>query len=373
MSESGHPVIGVDGSRLGTPERTGTENYASEITRHLLGLDLPVRWRLYLNAAAGSDTHRHWFPRAETRPIPAPRLWTHARLSAEMVRRPPAVLFVPSHVVPLLHPASVVTIHDLGYLRYPETHPPAQRRMLDLTTRWSARVARHIIVPSRATKDDLIRACGVDERKITVVHHGVSDRFGCVPASAVQQLRVRLALPDRYVLTVGTLQPRKNVETLAQAVAMVNNQGTNCTLVIAGKRGWLADQVLERLEAIALGGRLRLLDYINDDDLPALYAGASCYVQPSLFEGFGLPVVEAMSSAVPVLVSNASSLPEVAGNGAEVFDPGNADALGAALRIILCSPERSRELADRARRRSSHFSWQRAAEDTATVLLDQLT
>lgn len=365
-------MIGVDGSRLGTPKRTGTENYSSEITRHLLRLDLPVRWRLYLNAGAGSDMNRDWSLRAETRPIPAPRLWTHARLSAEMVHRPPDVLFVPSHVVPLLHPESVVTIHDLGYLRYPETHPPAQRRMLDLTTRWSARVSRHIIVPSHATKDDLVQAYDLDERKITVIHHGVSDRFRSVPASAVQELRTRLALPARYVLTVGTLQPRKNVETLARAVAMVNSQGTDCTLVAAGKRGWLADEVLERLTALALGDRLRLLDYIDDGDLPALYAGASCYVQPSLYEGFGLPVVEAMSAAVPVLVSNASSLPEIAGSGADVFDPGDADALGNALQAVLSSPERAKEMAERARRRSSHFSWQRAAEDTATVLLDQL-
>lgn len=368
----GLPVIGVDGSRLGTLKPTGTENYASEITRHMLALDLPVRWLLYLNAPPGSDTDRHLSHLTETRPIPASRLWTHARLSAEMVRHPPDVLFVPSHVVPLFHPASVVTIHDLGYLRYPEAHLPSQRRMLDLTTRWSARVAQHIIVPSRATKDDLVRAYGADERTITVVHHGVSDRFGSVPPAAVQQLRTRLALMDRYVLTVGTVQPRKNLETLARAVALLSNLGTACTLVIAGKQGWLADQVLTRIEGFALGDRLRLLDYVEDDDLPALYAGASCYVQPSLFEGFGLPVVEAMASGIPVLVSNASCLPEIAGDGADVFDPHDAHALCTALRDVLSSPERSRAMAARAVRRGGHFSWHRAAEATATILLSQL-
>jgi len=244
--------------------------------------------------------------------------------------------------------------------------------MLDVTTRWSARVAGHIIVPSNATKDDLIHAYGVHEDKITVVHHGVSDRFGGVPGSTVDQLRTRLALPDRYVLTVGTLQPRKNLETLAQAVAMLNRHGTDCTLVIAGKRGWLADEVLERLASSGLGDRLRLLDYVADDDLPALYAGAKCYVQPSLYEGFGIPVVEAMSSAIPVLVSNASSLPEIAGNGADMFDPHDAPALSIALRDVLSSSDRSKGMAARALQRSTHFSWQRSAEATATILLAEL-
>ncbi len=364
------PLIGIDGSRLGTPQRTGTENYSSEITKHLLDLDLPVRWRLYLNEAASSATFRQWSALAETRPILAPRLWTHGRLAAEIIRHAPDLLFVPAHVVPLYHPPTIVTVHDLGYLQFPDAHPAAQRRMLDLSTRWSARAARHIIVPSQATKRDLVRLYGVDEHKVSVVRHGVSPRFRPAPAQQVEALRSRLELDGPYILSVGTIQPRKNLETLAEALRLLLDQNTECTLVIAGKRGWLADHVLDRLSALRLGDRLRLLDYVSDEDLPALYTGACCYVQPSLFEGFGMPVLEAMSCAVPVLVSNASSLPEVAGDGAVLFDPLDAAALANALHDVLTSAELRAAMSERSLARSKEFSWQRAAKQTARLLLE---
>lgn len=366
------PTIGIDGSRIGQQRSTGTENYSSEIAKHLFDLDLPVRWRLYLNEPKSSDADRSWSQLVETRPIAAPRIWTHGRLSMEMMRHRPDLLFVPAHVVPIIHPGSVVTIHDLGYLTYPEMHSDRQRRMLDLSTRWSARVARHIIVPSAATKSDLVRAYGIEGQKITVVHHGVSARFGAVTPAIVHDVRQRLELNGPYVLSVGTIQPRKNLEVLGEAMALLRDRGHYCTLVIAGKRGWMADRVLDRLYAFGLGDRLRIVDYVSDHDLPALYTGTACYVQPSLFEGFGLPVVEAMSSAVPVLVSSTSCLPEIAGDGADVFDPIDAEQLCSAIYDIVSSPQRTRAMASRALMRSRSFSWHRAAEQAASVLLKQL-
>lgn len=366
------PVIGIDGSRVGRQQNTGTENYSREIVHHLLQLDVPLRWRLYLNELASSQTTHHWSTQVETRPIAAPRLWTHGRLSLEMVRQRPDLLFVPSHVVPVIHPRSVVTIHDIGYLRYPEMHPAGQRRMLDLSTRWSAHAARHIIVPSGTTRSDLIQAYGIDDQKISVIHHGVSKRFGPIALSVVRNLRTRLQLDGPYILSVGTIQPRKNFEILGKAMVMLCDRGIDCTLVIAGKRGWLADQVLDRLDTLGLGNRLRIVDYVDESDLPALYAGASVYVQPSMFEGFGLPVVEAMSCGVPVVVSSASCLPEIAADGAEVFEPTDAEHLSSVLHGILSSPHRSGDLAERALARSRTFSWHRAAEQTASVLLSQL-
>lgn len=364
------PLIGIDGSRLGTARPTGTENYSHEITRHLLDLDLPVRWRIYLNATADSDLAREWSAGAEVRPIPSPRLWTHRRLSMEMMRRDAVLLFVPSHVVPIIHPSSVVTIHDLGYRWFPNAHPSRQRLMLDLATRWNARAARHVIAPSATTRDDLVRFHGIDASMVTVVHHGVSDRFGGVSQERIGALRESLAITGPYVLTVGTIQPRKNLDVLTRAVARLNNDGVACTLVVAGKRGWLADRVLDDMGRSDLGSSLRLLDYLDDANLPALYAGAACYVQPSLFEGFGMPVVEAMASGVPVLVANTSCLPEIAGDGAGLFDPHDVVGLAAMLGAILSTPERRREMAAKARDRSRHFSWRSAAEQTAGVLMD---
>lgn len=361
------PVIGIDGSRMGIDRRTGTENYSNQIIRGLIHTDADWRWRLYLNA----DEPPAGLPpgSVEVRAIPSRRLWTHLRLSREMLVNKPDLLFVPSHVIPLVHPSSIVTIHDLGYLHVPEAHPPRQRRMLDLTTRWSARVARHIIVPSIRTRDDLVSTYGTAPGKISVVYHGVNPRFRHTNAADQERVAVSYGLHRPYVLVVGTVQPRKNLPALASAMAALNAE---YDLVIAGKRGWMADQVIAGLTASGLGDRLRLLDYVPDDDLPALYAGADLFVQPSRFEGFGMPVIEAMAAGAPVLSASGSSLTEVAGDGARFFDPDDPPSLINALDSLLGSEHERRALIERGLRWSRPFTWERAARKTRIILESNL-
>ncbi|HVL24416.1 MAG TPA: glycosyltransferase family 1 protein, partial [Thermomicrobiales bacterium] len=263
------PVVGIDASRMHVAERTGTENYSDQIIRGLLASGAGWQWRLYVNAPDGPPALPATTPPAQVRAIPARRLWTHLRLSREMATARPDLLFVPAHVVPAIHPPTVVTIHDLGYLHVPEAHPPRQRRMLDWTTRWSAKVARHIIVPSGQTRDDLIRFHGTPEEKITVVHHGVHERFRFIEPASVDVVRETYGLTRPYVLAVGTIQPRKNLPMIARAMMMPEAAAGDIELVIAGKRGWLSDQVLRDLDASGLGRRLRILDYVPDRDLPA--------------------------------------------------------------------------------------------------------
>lgn len=361
------PVIGIDGSRIGDDRRTGTENYSSQIIRGLLASEADWRWRLYLNATeAPGDLPCE---NVDIRTIPARCLWTHARLSREMLANRPDLLFVPSHVIPLVHAPSVVTIHDLGYLHVPEAHPPRQRRMLDLTTRWSARIARHIIVPSSRTRDDLIASYGTPPTKITVIHHGVDPRFREITPEDRGRVAAHYDLRRPYVLAVGTIQPRKNLPALARAMAAVDS---GHDLVIAGKRGWMADQVLAELSASGLGDRLRLLDYVPDADLPALYAGADLFVQPSRFEGFGMPVIEAMAAGTPVLSASGSSLTEVAGDGADFFDPDDPQALPDTLAFILASDHARQDLTARGRRWSDRFTWERASRKTRIILESML-
>ncbi len=309
-------MIGIDASRMSGRERTGTENYSDGIIRALIAEPAPWIWRLYFNGA-GDDLDLAGRPNVEVRDIPSRRLWTHVRLSREVLAHRPAGLFVPSHVVPLVHPPSVVTIHDLGYLHVPEAHPRRQRLMLDATTRWSARVARHIIVPSARTRDDLIRHYRVPEGRITVIHHGIDPRFARERSRTDDGLREHYGLDRPYVLAVGTIQPRKNLPLLARAMRDIDE---DVDLVIAGRKGWMADQVLVEMEASGLGERLRLLDYIPDEDLPALYRHAEVLVQPSRFEGFGLPVLEAMASGTPVITTRGSSLAEIAGDAALFYE-----------------------------------------------------
>lgn len=303
---------------------------------------------------------------AETRAIPAGRLWTQGRLSLEMLIDRPSLLFVPSHVIPFVHPPSVVTIHDLGFLHYPDAHDDAQRRMLDRTTRWNARVARRIIVPSHQTADDLESLYDVPPERITVIPHGVDERYFS-----------RTVLPNPvptnrpFILAVGTLQPRKNLPIVARAMAN-HPVLRNLDFVIAGKKGWKGQQVLDELGQAGLGSRLHVLSYVQDDVMPALYRHARAFIQPSLFEGFGMPVLEALASGIPVITTNTSSLKELGGDAVVRVDERDEAAIARAIeRVAYDAKERSR-LVERSVAVARDYSWEQSARKTRLVLYGAL-
>lgn len=362
------PVIGIDASRLSVTQRTGTENYTYEILRAMARIAPDEAIRLYLNANAlprGIDLP--W----KRRMIPFPRFWTHGRLSLEMALHPPKLLWVPAHVIPVVHPKSVVTIHDLGYLHAPDAHPDRQRRMLHGTTRWSARAAAHIIAISEATKRDLVDRYRVAPIKISVAPHGVSDRFTRADDGAIAELRSRLHLPAQFVLAVGTVQPRKNYAELARAVAGMRAAGLPHTLVIAGKPGWMADQVEEEIAQAGLSDLVRFLGYVDDADLPALYSAAEMVAFPSRYEGFGLPALEAMRCGTPVVVSNRGALPEVVGDAALIVDIDSEREVTLALTRVANTPELREGLIERGLERAADFTWERSAQITLDVLREQ--
>lgn len=363
-AQPGLPVIGIDASRMVGRVRTGTENYSDQIIRGLIADPAPWTWRLYFNGGT-SDAGLPDRDTVEIREIPAPRLWTHLRLSKEMLQHRPTGLFVPSHVIPLVHPPSVVTIHDLGYLHIPQAHPARQRRMLDLTTRWSARVARHIIVPSGRTRDDLIQHYDVPESKITVIHHGVHPRFAEARRHLDDSFTERYGLENPYVLAVGTIQPRKNLLLLARAMKHVP---ADHDLVVAGKQGWMANDVIAELCSIGLGDRLRILDYVPDADLPLLYQRAVVVVQPSSFEGFGMPVLEAMASGTPVVTTSGSSLAEIAGDAAAFFEQDDPGELASTITSLIRDSSMRETFQNRGIAWSNRFTWEHAAQKTRTVI-----
>jgi glycosyltransferase involved in cell wall biosynthesis len=359
------PTIGIDGSRLTVGERTGTETYTFQLLAALARnyLDDPVV--VYLNATSPpSDLPPIGSPVC----IPFPRLWTHVRLSWEMQRRPPGVLFVPAHVIPLRHPRSVVTIHDLGYLHHPEAHPRPTRLMLDWTTRWSVRAARRIIAISETTKRDLIAHYRVPPACIQVIPHGVDQQMRPAAPEAVAALRRRYGLPERYVLFVGTVQPRKNLGRLAKAFRQVARENLPHGLVIAGKRGWLAAQVETQIAASGMADRIKMVGYVPSSDLAALYSGADALCFPSLYEGFGLPVLEAMACGTPVIATNRSAVPEVAGGAALLVDPLNSAEIGTAMVRLLTDADLSAALRSRGFQRATTFTWDRTALATIELL-----
>ena len=366
-------LIGIDASRATITRRTGTETYSLHLIRALLRIGSAHRFRLYTNAAPADGLFGDaGESRYEVRTMPFPRLWTHARLSAEMLARPPDVLFVPAHVLPLIHPRrSVVTVHDLGYLAYPEAHTPADRRYLAGSTRWNAREATAVLADSAATKADLVRACGIDGRKVHVVYLGRDETLAPVrDAARLAAVRERYGIAGRYLLYLGTLQPRKNLARALDAFSRIAGEGAaaGVQLVLAGKRGWLYDDLFAQVGRLGLAERVLFPGYIPDEDLPALLSGALAFVFPSLYEGFGIPVLEAGACGVPVITSNTSSLPEVAGDAALLVDPHDVDAIAAAMLRLVEDDALRAELARRGQENVKRFSWEKCARETLAVL-----
>jgi len=365
-------LIGIDASRTTAHERTGTENYSLYLIRALLEQGKEHRFRLYFSQPPAENL----FPRGERvewRVIPFPRLWTHLCLAWELQRHPPDVLFVPAHVLPLVHPPRcVVTVHDLGYRHYPQAHTRWAHWYLDWSTRHNARAAQRIIADSEATKRDLTTFYGVQPDKMMVVYPAGGEGFAPVRnAATLASVRQRYRTGECYYLYVGTLQPRKNLPTLLIAFATLLRQGAladNVRLVIAGKKGWLYDEILATVRALALEERVVFTGYVPQEDLPALLSGALAYVLPSWYEGFGLPVLEAMACETPVICSNVSSLPEVAGDAALLFPPGDVAALAQAMERVYREPAWRDELAARGRERARLFSWERCAQQVLAVL-----
>lgn len=374
--------IGIDASRALRAQRTGTERYALEIIQHLLALPhaRQHQWRLYVDhqptgdeAWAAGNLPSH----AELCVLPARKLWTHRALATEVLQRPPDVLFVPGHLLPLVLPLvtslgrlppSVVTVHDLGYHYFPAAHPWRQRLYVDWGTRWSVAVARAVIAISHATADDLQKIMGTRASKIHVVHEA-ANALPMPTNEAMAGLRTRYALTRPYALYVGTLQPRKNLVRLITAYEQLcQRNAASFDLVLAGNAGWLSQEIVAHAQQSEYAARIHLPGYITDADLPALMAGALFFTFPSLYEGFGLPILEAQSLGVPVMTAPNSSLPEVAGDAALYVDPTDIEALAQAmLRLSQDEPLRQQLIAA-GHRNVQRFSWTKAAAETLTVL-----
>jgi glycosyltransferase involved in cell wall biosynthesis len=364
-------LVGIDASRAAVARRTGTENYSLHLIRGLLALDEGHHYRLYFNRQPPEDL---FVPRAERCVLRFPRLWTHVALSWEMLSSPPDLLFVPSHVLPLIHPpCSVATVHDLGFHYYPEAHTLFQNVYLRWSTWHNARASVLVLADSQATQRDLMRYYGLAADRIAVVYPGRDETLAPVtePAS-LAAIRARYDLHQPYLLYVGTLHPRKNLVRLVQAYARLLSQPTGRDtaplLVLAGQKGWLYAEINDEVRRLGLGERVRLTGFVPEEDLAALLSGALAFVFPSLYEGFGLPVVEAMACGTPVVCSQTSSLPEVAGDAALLVDPLDPEDLAGALLRIVGDEGLRRELVQRGFQQARQFSWRRCARETLDAL-----
>lgn len=265
----------------------------------------------------------------------------------------------------------VVTVHDLSFMSMPEKLPAAKRFYLARSCRASVHKARRVIAVSRQTADDLIRFFGVTANKIDVVHNGVDARFQPTDAAAINAFRRQRGLPERFVLYVGTLEPRKNLTRLVRAYAAwrqrAGEAGQQTKLVLAGAQGWFYAEIFAQVRALGLTEAVLLPGFVPAAELPDWYRAAELFVYPSLYEGFGLPVLEAMACGTPVLCSQANSLLEIVADSAYTVPADDEAALCAGLDELLSQPALRAELRARGLARAQRFSWQRTAQATLAV------
>jgi glycosyltransferase involved in cell wall biosynthesis len=364
--------IAIDASRASTRYLTGTEAYSLHIIRGLLAQDASHNFTLYFRDAAGSAL----FPETASishKVIKQPRLWTHLGLGPEVKKDNPDVLFVPSHVVPWPHTGtvpSVVTIHDVGYLRVPDTHSLLQRLYLDWSTRHSVQVSSRVITVSHTTADDLVHFKIGTSEKISVVHSGLSsDLRRVTDPKAINEVHTKYGIPGPYILHVGTLRYRKNLHRLVEAFSQLVKRIPDLSLVLVGRPDWGYSELIHKITELNLYGRVIIPGYAEQADLPALYTGASVYAFPSLYEGFGFPVLESMACGTPVVCARASSLPELAGDAAIYFDPYDIADIEHILEKVLTDKKVSADLASAGYKRIELFDWNATARQTLEVLV----
>ena len=359
--------IAIDASRTTRARVTGTERYALDLIRALIRLndtlDDPHALTLYFNTPP-PDALFPRSPHVTRNVIPMPRLWTHIRFAAALWRDRPDVVWVPAHGLPFFFPGkAAVTVHDLGYKHYPEAHRWHQRLMLDIYTRFSAWRADVVIADSRATRDDLHRFYDTPPDKVRVVYPGVRPPAGASEAD-IAAVREKYELPERYWLYLGTLQPRKNIARMVTAYTRwaARQNGNSAALVLAGGKGWKFNEAWVQADNVILTG------YVDEADKGALYAGALGFVFPSLYEGFGFPVVEAMGAGVPVICSDSSSLPEVGGEAVLYAPPEDVTLLAAQMTRLSEDTRLRRMLVRRGKRQADKFTWEDAAWDALLAL-----
>lgn len=367
-------IIGIDASRAFVKDPAGPEYYSWHLIKSLTKVDRKNKYLLYLRPNQKIDFKLPKNFKAKT--LHFPHLWTQAGLAIETVLNPPAVIFVPSHTLPLLtrilrpQLPIVVTVHGLEGKYLPQSGHKWTHFYRNWSIEWAVRFAHRLIAVSNDTKNDIIKTYKISSNKIKVIHEGVDLKNFQKEGQAKTKRNYRLG---QYILFVGTIQPRKNLVRLIHAFSRFSNKKRNkfafenISLVIAGKLGWLYDKVLEAPSRFGVKDRVFFLGRVPDYDLPRLYKGAKAFVLPSLTEGFGLPILEAQAAGIPVGVSKAGALPEVAGDGALFFNPLHVEDITETLEKLL-KTQTAKMLIKKGIENAKKFSWENTAYNTVKLL-----
>jgi glycosyltransferase involved in cell wall biosynthesis len=363
--------VGLNLIYLVPGETGGMEVVARELIPQLARAAPDARLTAFVNPHAAQESDAPWnvCARAIAVPVDARRRTEWVRAEQQLLPRLAA-----RHGVDLVHSLAstaplwgpfrrVVTIHDLIYRFFPDAHPGLRSLGMRGLVRLAARRSHRVIAVSEHTRGDVVRHLHVDPRRVDVVPNGVGSE-SCTDATPAGELRERLSIGERrVVLSVSAKRPHKNLRALLDALARVASE-KRPVLILPGYATWHEPELREHAELLGVAGDVRFLGWVPAADLEGLYELADCFVFPSLYEGFGLPVLEAMRRGVPVACSNASSLPEIAGDAALLFDPRDTEAIRGAIERLLGDGSLAEELARRGRARAETFSWERCAQET---------
>ena len=352
----------------------GISWYIYNLLRSLPAADPELRYTAFLRESRFSSRQEMQIRRSGwSTAVPAGRIVWEQLVAPFALRRDRIDLFhAMAFVAPLLSPCpTVVTVLDLSFLLYPSAFKSLKRTYLRWMTALSVRRARQVIAISESTRRDVIARLHVPAERVQTVYCGVDPRFRPFPAAEVEAFRQREGLPERFVLFLGTIEPRKNVSGLIDAfaglVASAPAEMSGMHLVVAGAKGWFFEKVFAQVELLGLRDRIHFAGYVPEDEKALWYSASTCFCYPSLYEGFGLPPLEAMACGVPVVTSDVSSLPEVVGDAGLTVPPDDVAALSAALRQLIVDPSLRAELAHRGQERAGRFTWTETAQQTVDV------
>jgi glycosyltransferase involved in cell wall biosynthesis len=358
----------------------GIGRYTRELVRAIVSQGAAHRYSLFY-AAGGLDRDSPYmaelrqlcdtYPHVRGVPIPlSPRrltqFWQRLRMPVpiELFTGSLDLLHAPDFVAPPTRAPTIVTIHDLSFLVHPECAEPSMVRYLTDAVPRGLRHANVILADSQATCRDITRLLVVDPARIELVYPGVGPQFQPMPAEATEPVRRRLVLPDRFVLFVSTLEPRKNLVRLLEAFAQVvqgEDSAGKLHLVIGGRRGWLYEDIFTTIDRLELRERVQLLDYVHDKDLPALYNLAAAFAYPSIYEGFGIPPLEALACGTPTVTADNSSLPEVVADAAVLVSAEDVGSIASGLARVVSDEALRTRLRAAGPAQARKFTWQQAA------------
>jgi glycosyltransferase involved in cell wall biosynthesis len=362
--------IAINAHLLGTEEgyrRAGVSRYVHNLLTHVLREDPEGDYTVFVGGRCALSLSGKLKPARLPTNRPLVRIaWEQACQPLQLVREGIALLHSPVNVQPVFLPCKgVVTVTDLSFMTFPQAFRMGRRLYQRWFTRWSVRHADRVIAISKTTAQDVVQLFDVPADKVSVVLPGVDARYQPIgDRERVTQFRRLRDLTDRFVLFVGTLEPRKNLLTLLQAYAAFRRAGGGYKLALVGGRGWLYEPILAAIDELDLRGDVVLPGFVAEEELPLWYNAAEAFFYPSLYEGFGLPPLEAMACGTPVVVSDASSLPEVVGDAGLLLDPNDSQPWAEALERLWRDAAYREDLASQGLRRARRFSWSRMARET---------